>query len=280
MDLGGRLKGTAKRMRAAVLRAGLEEVRSRPLWDGPPPDAHGTAPEDIPTYSLYLPKPDRALGVGVVVFPGGGYCIHAEHEASPVGRWLRRSGIAAMVARYRLAPAYRYPAMLRDGRQAVRLMKEMAGELGLRRVGVLGFSAGGHLAAMTALLTEESEGPSDRADFAILIYPVICMVGPYAHTGCRWALLGSEEESPLAEALSLERRVAQGAPPLFIVHGADDETIDVQNALSLASACREAGVPCELHVFQRGPHGFGLGERGRATRAWPGLCLNWLKSLD
>lgn len=274
-----RIRQTARKVRDRVLRATPEERAALSLWDGTPPDGQICEGQAGPTYSLYLPQAGKRSGAGIVVFPGGGYCAHAEHEAGPVGRWLRSAGIAAMVVRYRLAPHYRHPAMLNDARRAISIMREHAREWGIQRVGVLGFSAGGHLAGMSMLLTEGALS-SERPDFGVLIYPVVCMIGPFAHPWCRTALLGTEGETAEAEAVSLERHVDSSSPPVFLVHGADDEVIDVRNSLELATAYRHAGRPCEVHVFSRGPHGFGLGERGQPNSAWPVLCAAWVRALD
>lgn len=272
------MRRLAKRARDWYLRCGPEERQRVPLCDDGAGDRGDTA--DVPCYSLYLPEPQKARDIGVVVFPGGGYVGHAEHEAAPVGRWLRSLGVAAMVVRYRVAPDAKHPDMLDDARRAVQIMRAHSEEWRSACVGVLGFSAGGHLAGLTALTWDRDTlngiaGP----DFAVLVYPVVCMVGPYAHAGCRGALLGQTAETELARSLSLENLVTSGAPPIFLVHGMDDSVIDVRNSLCLAEAYAAQRRPCELHVFASGPHGFGLGERGRPAAAWPGLCDAWLRAV-
>lgn len=270
------VRRAARRVRDAALRLGAEERRPIPLWDGPAPGEPAQTMHGQPTFSVYLPPAEKRTGEAVVVCPGGGYSGHAEHEAAPVGRWLSRAGIVALVLRYRLAPMHRHPAMLEDALQAVKVTRALCPEWGIRtdRVGILGFSAGGHLAAMATYL---GQADFERPDFAILIYPVVCMVGEYAHAGCRAALLGSPDETAEAAEVSVDLQVKPGAPPCFIVHGADDEVVDVRNSLALASACRQAHVRSELHVYASGPHGFGLGERGRPTATWPRLCLAWIR---
>jgi acetyl esterase/lipase len=274
------IRSLAKRARDAALRLSAEEKRAHPLWAGRPPvAARAEAPASVPTYSLYLPEPGAASDTVVVVLPGGGYSGHAEHEAAPIGRWLRSLGITAMVLRYRLAPVYRYPAMLDDAQEAVRLARTNAESWGVTpsRVGILGFSAGGHLAAITA--TASAETATERPDFAVLIYPVIRMTGEAAHPGCRAALLGDPRETEVARSLNADERVRPGSPPAFIVHGWDDAVVPVENAIAYVTACRSAGVPCELHVFARGPHGFGLARRAGAVAAWPRLCAEWMVRL-
>lgn len=169
--------------------------------------------------------------------------------------------------------------MLEDAQQAIGLTRAYAESWGCRslRVGVLGFSAGGHLAA-TAATACNAPAP-ERPDFAVLIYPVIRMAGPLSHPGCRAALTGETDETDLARSLDTDRRVAPGCPPAFLVHGGDDEVIAMGNSLAYASACREAKVPCELHVFANGPHGFGLARGAGAVGAWPGLCAGWVRRL-
>lgn len=255
------------------------EMAAQPLWTGTAPGAVGADRADMPTYSVYLPRPETATGKIVVVLPGGGYSDHAEHEASPVGRWLRSIGVVGVVLRYRLAPRYRHPTMLDDALEAVRLCRRRAESWNAdrSRVGVLGFSAGGHLAALAA--TALDADPEARPDYAVLIYPVVRMVGSLAHPGCRAALLGDATESQCAAALDADARVRRGCPPAFVVHGWDDNVIPVGNSLAYAEACRRADVPCELHVFAHGPHGFGLGGSGLPVSVWPDLCADWLGRL-
>lgn len=274
------VKSMAKKVRDTMYRWGGEERRPYALWHDGAPGAVGNEDADRPTYSLYLPRAERRTGRLVVVLPGGGYCGHAEHEAAPVGRWLRSLGVAAMVVRYRLAPRYRHPVMLHDAQQAVRLARANsdAWEISPNRIGILGFSAGGHLAAITAHLS--SPGDPARPDFAVLIYPVIRMTGPLAHSGCRAALTGDATESALARGLNADELVSPSSPPCFIVHGSDDEVIHVGNTHAYAAACRAHGVPCEAHCFAVGPHGFGLARGAGAVAAWPRLCADWLARLD
>ncbi len=277
-ELSG-LRTMAKRARNTVYRMGLEEIHARPLWEADAPGAVGREPADIPTYAVYAPKSDAPIRNIVVVFPGGGYSAHAEHEAAPVARRVRSMGAVGVVVRYRLAPRYRYPAMLDDALEAVRVCRRNAAAWNAdgAHVGVLGFSAGGHLAALTATCT--TDGTDARPDFAVLIYPVIKMAGSLAHPGCRAALLGDATETPIAAELDADARVAPDSPPSFVVHGWNDTVIDVGNSLAYAAACRRAGVACELHVYADGPHGFGLGGRGRPVSAWPDLCAAWLAGL-
>ena len=276
------VRRAARDVRSHVLRMGREERGRRALWPDGAPGAVGSEACDHPTYSVYVPRDVKPTGDIIVVLPGGGYAGHAEHEASPVGRRLAAAGVCAVVVRYRLAPRYRHPAMLDDARQAIAVARARAPEWGLvrNRVGVLGFSAGGHLAGMAALFEgHESGGGHGRPDFAVLIYPVVQMTGECALAGVRGALLGNLDETPLSADMSLDRCVGDGAPPCFIVHGNDDAVVDVRHSLRLAGAYRSAGRPFELHVFAHGPHGFGLGRRGSPVGLWPDLCLAWLRAV-
>ena len=194
-----------------------------------------------------------------------------------MGRWLSSLGFAALVLRYRLAPSTRHPAMLEDAREAVRVARADPGPSGCpaRPVGILGFSAGGHLASLVATDVEPASG--GVPDFAVLVYPVIRMTGPLAHPGCRAALTGVADETEMARSLDADERVSGSTPPTFVVHGVNDEVIGIGNALAFAQACRRHGVECELHAFADGPHGFGLARRAGPVSAWPGLCEAWMR---
>lgn len=260
-----------------------------PLWPGPAPGAKGTGPEDVPTVAVFRPDPARANGIAVIVCPGGGYAGHAEHEAEPIARWLNSTGALAVVLRYRLGPRYHHPAMLQDAQRAIRLARARAAEwrVSPHRIGILGFSAGGHLASTAAThfdggdqaATDPIERLSSRPDFAVLIYPVVSMEPPVGHPGSRANLLGTDPPAELVRSLSNETQVTRDTPPVFLVHGADDEAVPVENSLRFAAACREAGVPFELHVFAHGPHGFGLGDSDPSLSRWPELCAAWMRRL-
>ena len=205
----------------------------------------------------------------VLVLPGGGYGMLADHEAEPVADWLRTVGVDAEVLRYPVAPA-RYPQALDTVRGRI---AELRAE-GRQRVGVLGFSAGGHLAGSVALTPGAPEG---RADFGVLCYPVVSMIdGP--HEGSLQNLLGDNRH--LAADVSLERLVTPDSPPLFLWHTSDDPAVPVRHSYLLAQALAENGVPHELHVFPsgNGRHGLGLAEGTGAPAAWTELCSAWLRT--
>ena len=271
-----------------------------PLWDAVEVPAEGIpgglAGGDPPTLAIH--RPDAPNGTAVVVCPGGGYgTLATGHEGKDVAAWLNSLGITAGVLRYRVSPN-RHPAPLLDVQRAVRLMRKNAREYRVdpAKVGVLGFSAGGHLAASAATLhTADSRAlnplatadpllgaVSARPDFAVLIYPVITFAGEAAHRGSARNLLGPDLTDERAETFSLQNRVTAETAPCFLVATNADTGVPPENSVLFWNACRAAGVPAELHVFEYGPHGFGMGgpasaERGREGPDWTGLCEDWLR---
>jgi acetyl esterase/lipase len=204
--------------------------------------------------------------------------MHADHEAEPVAEWLESIGVRGFVLRYRLAPD-RHPAPVLDVFAAIRDVRRRGGELGVNpnKVGILGFSAGGHLAGTACIrpdLAPEDEVPA-RPDFGVLIYPVVTM---QAHTqgGSRMNLLGESPSPELVDGLSLERQVSASTPPLFLYHGANDGPVPVENSLALASALARHAVPFDLHVVEDGPHGTGMGQSGEPTD-WRPAFERWFR---
>ena len=257
-----------------------------PLYSGAIPGAKGTDDLDIPSVTVYRPSPDHATGAAVVVCPGGGYGGLAPHEGKPIAEWLNTLGITGVVLKYRLGPRYHHPVMRDDAARAVRLTRMNANEWGLdgKRVGIMGFSAGGHLASTAAThfdtgdpaAADPVERMSSRPSLAILVYPVITMTDPFTHTGSRQNLLGDHPDPKLVTMLSNEQQVTEQTPPVYLVHGADDAAVPVENALLFAMACRKARVPVELHVFEHGQHGFGLAAGDPILGIWPETCARWL----
>ncbi len=260
-----------------------------PLWPDGAPGALGTAETDIPTLTAYLPAADKATGAAIVICPGGGYGGLAPHEGEGYANWLAENGIAGLVLKYRLgSKGYRHPTMLNDAARAVRLTRSKADEwkIDVQRVGIMGSSAGGHLAS--TLLTHFDAGKADatdpierlssRPDIGILCYPVISM-GPITHGGSKKNLLGENPAPELIELLSNEKQVTKDTPPTFIWHTWEDKAVKVENALEFASALQRAGVPFDLHVYQKGAHGIGLGggRAGGIMHPWTADCLYWLK---
>jgi len=253
-----------------------------PLWSADATFAENVTP---PTLTRYSPPAGQATGASVVVCPGGGYGMLADHEGEAVALWLSTLGITAFVLHYRLGPHSRHPAMLQDAAHAVRTVRAQAEDLDPARIGLLGFSAGGHLASTLATHFEagnpQAADPqgrvSSRPDLAILIYPVITLQEPYAHLGSRENLLGQEGTADLIHSLSNHLHVTRGTPPTFLVHTSDDAAVPAENSLLLALALRTAGVPVEMHLYESGPHGFGLAEGDPILGTWPAHCAAWLK---
>lgn len=255
------------------------------LWPKGAPGAVGNQPEDVPTLTPFFPK-EKATGAAVIVCPGGGYNHLADHEGRPVAEWLNSLGITAFVLKYRLGPRYQHPAPLLDAARAVRMVRARADEWKLdpKRIGVLGFSAGGHVASTIGTHFDEGNASVDdpidrvssRPDLLVLIYPVITMRG-FTHAGSKRMLLGENPSSDLVALLSNDEHVSKRTPPTFLVHTANDPAVPVENSLHFAEALRKAGVPFELHVFERGPHGFGLGGNNPVLLSWPARCADWLR---
>jgi acetyl esterase/lipase len=278
-----------------VVAGGFERVSAAEpvvLWPQGAPGALGKEEADVPTLTPYLAPKEKATGAAVVVCPGGGYDHLAEHEGRPVAEWLNTVGVTAFVLKYRLGPRYKHPAMLQDAARAVRTVRARAAEWGLdpARVGILGFSAGGHLAATAGTHFDAGrpgdadpvERVSSRPDVMILIYPVITM-REKTHAGSRRNLLGENPTPELVALLSNEEQVTKETPPAFLVHTMNDAAVPVENTLMFVSALRKAGVPFELHLYERGPHGFGLGTARDNKPAdpilstWPAHCADWLR---
>lgn len=258
------------------------------LWPGGAPGATGSGQGHEPSITIYLPEPGKATGTGIVVCPGGGYGgLALDHEGEQIGQWLIKEGIAAFVLQYRHAPLYSHPFPLMDAQRAVRTVRAGAAEFGLKpdRIGILGFSAGGHLTASTGVLHEggdpAAQDPIDqvsaRPDFMVPVYPVVTMQDDYTHKGSRKNLLGENPDPVLVERYSLERQVTADTPPAFLVHTTDDQVVPVENTIQLYLALHKAGVPVEMHVYEKGAHGLGLGGGNPEFATWPGHFIDWLK---
>jgi acetyl esterase/lipase len=264
---------------------------SFPLWPDGAPGALGKEEKDIPTLTVYLPEPDKATGAAFVICPGGGYGGLANHEGDHYARFLNEQGVAGFVLKYRLGPAgYRHPIMLGDAARAIRTVRGRAQEWRIdpRRIGIMGSSAGGHLAS--TLLTHFDAGKADaadsierqssRPDAGILCYAVITM-GQYTHQGSKKNLLGDDPSAELVDELSNELHVTKATPPCFIWHTYEDNAVPVENSLQFAAALRKAGVPFDLHIYEKGPHGLGLGSREydpEKRHPWTADCIYWLKT--
>ncbi|HEY5481621.1 MAG TPA: alpha/beta hydrolase [Verrucomicrobiae bacterium] len=271
--------------------AQAQPTNSFPLWPDGAPGALGKEDKDIPTLTPYLPDPGKATGAAVVICPGGGYGSLAPHEGGQYARFLNEYGIAGFVLKYRLGSGgYRHPAMLQDAARAVRTVRARAGEWKVdpKRIGIMGSSAGGHLAS--TLLTHFDAGKPDaadpieqqssRPDLGILCYAVISL-GEFGHRGSMNNLLGKDPSPELVRELSNELQVTKDTPPCFIWHTYEDGGVPVENSLQFAAALRKAGVPFDLHIYQKGQHGLGLGTRDwnpEKRHPWTRDCIFWLQA--
>ena len=261
-----------------------------PLWPGGAPGALGKEAKDIPTLTPFFAPPDKATGAAFIICPGGGYAHLAPHEGLHYAIWLNEQGIAGFVLKYRLGSGgYRHPAMLQDVQRAIRYVRANADQWSLdpNRIGVMGSSAGGHLAA-TALTHFDGGNPyavdpvervGSRPDLGILCYAVITM-GANTHAGSKLLLLGDNPDPKLVEYLSNEKQVSDETPPVFIFHTFEDRTVKVENALDFAGALRRHGVPFSLHIYPKGAHGMGLGSAQwdpGSRHPWTYECSLWLK---
>lgn len=260
---------------------------STPLWAGAAPGALGTAPDDIPSLTAYLPEPAKRNGATMLILPGGGYWVLAPHEGEGYATWLAAQGVTCYVLQYRLgAHNYRHPAMLNDAARALRTVRAWARRDGLdtARVGIMGSSAGGHLAS--TLLTHFDAGRADaadpveressRPDLGVLCYPVISL-GEFTHQGSKTNLLGENPPADLVRNLSNELQVTASTPPCFLWHTGDDGAVPVENSLLFASALRRSGVPFDLHVYEHGRHGLGLPNPAETVPPWDEDLLFWLR---
>jgi acetyl esterase/lipase len=263
-----------------------------PLWPGGAPGALGTNANDIPTLTAYLPDATNATGAAMVICPGGGYQFLATHEGNDYALWLNQHGVTCFVLKYRLGShGYRHPVMLQDAARAVRWVRAHADEFKVdaHRVGIMGSSAGGHLAS--TLLThfdggetnaaDAVERQSSRPDLGILCYAVITM-GELTHHGSRDNLLGQNRDPDLLKLLSNELQVTTNTPPCFLWTTFEDNTVPMENSMMFSEALRKNHVPFALHVYEEGGHGMGL----KATlpfadpHPWAADCLFWLKERE
>jgi acetyl esterase/lipase len=269
-----------------ILAASLDPVA---LWPGGAPGALGTQDQDRPTLTPFLPEPALTNRTAVVVCPGGGYGGLAPHEGRDYALWLNQHGVAAFVLKYRLGSnGYRHPAMLHDAARAVRLVRANAAAWSVhpQRVGIMGSSAGGHLAStlLTHFDTGSPDAPdpvdrfSSRPDFGILCYAVITL-GQFTHQGSKRNLLGPTPVDDLVQSLSNELQVTPQTPPTFLWHTWEDQAVPVENSLQFAAALRRAGVHFDLHVYERGRHGIGLADQPPFANPhpWARDCLYWLR---
>jgi acetyl esterase/lipase len=277
---------------AATLQAqpspSLVDGQVVPLWTGMAPGALGSAEADIPALTVYLPRRMTAATPAMIVCPGGGYgTLAANHEGRQVASYLNSLGIAAFVLRYRLGPRYHHPTELGDAQRAIRLLRFRAAgwQLDPGRIGIIGFSAGGHLAMSASTMFDGGDARaadaidrvSSRPDVAVLGYPVVSMTASWTHQGSKRNLLGDDADPRLARQLSGEFAVTKNTPPTFVFHTNEDVVVPAENSLQYFLALRQAGVPAEMHIFEKGPHGVGLANDDPALSPWSTLLATWLR---
>ncbi|MFO0881207.1 MAG: alpha/beta hydrolase, partial [Gemmataceae bacterium] len=258
------------------------------LWPEGAPGAVGKTPADQPVVTIYRPAFDRQIPTAILVVPGGGYGgLALSHEGKEIAEWLTARGITAFVLEYRLGPRYRHPTPLLDAQRGLRLIRSQAKDLGIdpNRIGIWGFSAGGHLTSTVCTKfdagkpdsTDPIDRLSSRPDFAILCYPVIRLDPPHAHMGSRRNLLGDRPDEKLVQSLCNDTQVTKDTPPTFIFHTRADKAVPVQNGELYHAALVKAGVPARLVIYDGGPHGVGLGKRHPEVKDWPNKLETWLK---
>ena len=263
------------------------EPKTELLWPKGAPEALGDEAKDKPTLIIYLPE--KPTGAAVVICPGGGYGgLAMDHEGHQIGRWLNENGIAGFICDYRhRGKGYGHPAPLQDAQRAIRTVRSRAREFGVEpsKIGILGFSAGGHLASSAVTHFDagkpDAEDPVERAscrpDFGVLCYPVIAFNQPFTHRGSQRNLLGADASPELVASLSSEKQVTDQTPPCFLWHTTEDKGVPPENSVVFYSALIAHKVPAELHIFEKGRHGVGLAKDIPGTDAWPAACLGWLR---
>jgi acetyl esterase/lipase len=267
--------------------AAFTEGQLLPLWEGGAPGALGTDDADVPTIAVY--KAPRSNGTAILVFPGGGYgALAVVHEGRQWAYWYNAMGITTFVVKYRLGPRYHHPIELGDAQRAIRTVRARAAEFGVSpdRIGIMGFSAGGHLVSTAAThfdaglagAKDTIDGASSRPDFLVLGYPVISFDPAITHAGSVRNLLGERPDPALIENLSNDLQVTARTPPTFLFHTANDTAVPVENSVRFFLALRKAGVPAELHVFENGPHGVGMALSDPALAKWTELLAGWLRA--
>ncbi len=243
-----------------------------------------------PYLDMYPAPNEKSNGTAVIICPGGAYAgMAVKHEGLQVAKWLNGLGITAFVLKYRLPDdcimENKSIGPMQDGQRAIRIVRSHAKEWGInpKKIGIMGFSAGGHLAAtLSTHFNEKVYEPKDttsaRPDFSILIYPVISMDSGITHMGSRWNLLGAKPSPEMVNHFSNEFQVNSETPPAFMVHSLDDNVVPVQNSINYALAMHKFNVPCELHLYQTGGHGYGLGKSNNTESTWPEACSKWLET--
>lgn len=270
-----------------------------PLWPEGVPNARDLGPERVgesdrisnvsqPTLTVFAPAVDRPNGTAVIIAPGGAYgFVSFGREGVQFANWLSSLGVTSFVLKYRHA-GFGHPAPLQDVLRAVRLVRSRAAEFKIdpARVGVMGSSAGGHLAACAGTLFDhpagrtgaELDAVSARPDFLILMYPVITMEDPHAHAGSRTNLLGATPSAELLKLMSIENQVTSSTPPTLLIHTQEDQSVPMENSIRFYQALTRAKVPAEMYLFEHGSHGMGMRDGLGTTSEWPARAAEWLRN--
>ena len=284
-------------MTAFALSSQAAEPTVIPLWPEGVPGARDIGPERAkdghisnvsePTLTVYGPAVDRPNGTAVIIAPGGGYTnLSTEREGVQYSNWLSTLGVTTFILKYRMKE-FGHPAPLQDVLRAVRIVRSRAAEFKVNpaRIGVMGSSAGGHLAASAGTLFDHPDGrtgaaldaTSARPDFLILMYPVITLDDPAVHAGSRQALLGAKPTPELLQLLSLEKQVTAATPPTLLIHTQEDKSVPVENSILFYQALTRAKVPAEMYLFEHGSHGMGMKAEFGTASEWPKRAEEWLR---
>ena len=244
-----------------------------------------------PDLTIFLPSAEKANGAAVLICPGGGYgALAFDHEGNAIAKWLNDNGIAGIILKYRL-PSDKIMkdksiGPLQDAQEAIRVIRRNANawKINPGKIGVIGFSAGGHLASTlsthyTEKVYDVTDNTSARPDFSLLIYPVISFDTLITHMGSRNNLIGRKPDENTVRRFSNELQINAETPPAFLVHSVDDNAVPVMNSIRYLEGLKKYNIPAELHVFQKGGHGYGLAPKGGTESSWPELCLKWIKQM-
>ena len=259
-----------------------------PLWPDKVPSKTRKDDKDWPTLTLYLLKGATGPRPAVVICPGGGYGhLAMDHEGHQIAQWLNAMGVHGIILEYRHAPLYNHPVPMMDAEHAMRTARARADEWNIdpNRIGIIGFSAGGHLASTIATHFDEGSATStdpikrvsSRPDFAILVYPVITFQNDYTHRGSRKNLIGDNPDPSLIELYSNERQIQPFTPPTFLVHSSDDKVVPVENSLRYFQELSRQGISAEMHIYQYGGHGYGMAPNDPILHSWTKRCEDWMR---
>lgn len=285
----------------SAFSSGFTQNKTLPLWSEGIPNSQLSDEKEVadaggilwiskvqePEIQVFLPPKNNATGQAVLICPGGGYQgLAFDWEGTQIAKWLNTKGIAGIVLKYRLPSSASvkvgYEAPLQDVQKAMRMVRANAKDWNVAKdkVGVIGFSAGGHLASTLGTHLDNENSEASRPDFMALIYPVITMKNNFTHQGSRNALLGENPGEDLVKSFSNETRVSQKTPPTFLIHATDDGAVPVENALAFYTALKDKDIAVEMHIYPEGGHGFSLGTGNPVLESWPELFHTWLKNLN